>query len=374
MSQLSVDLHAHIFIKKGTGWLFRTNEGFPLTFKSRYNRLVLKTNTETINNSGIGLLVVALYAYPLLVLSVKKSIREQIKNAEEFVKKNDKWIIAKSPDEAYKAYLNGKKIMVLSLEGVDGILDSQGDIAEFFKLGIRIVTPLHLSNDILGGSAFLGGWKDVFFNPLEYAKSLFRPEYHNGIKINSKGLTPKGKNIVELLIKQKIWVDLSHASHKSYNDISKLLIKAGQPLLFSHALPQEFRFVEAGITDKQLEDVRKSKGIIGLAPVKDFLDLSKNEYQNKCDTFEKFRLAYIKVSQTIGINATVFGTDFNGGVIHLPDPSLMKIGTEIDMSGFWNIGQEKDLWQALEKSGVKISNPRSNSIEYFINTWKKVWH
>jgi microsomal dipeptidase-like Zn-dependent dipeptidase len=373
MSQQSVDLHAHIFIKKGTGLLFRTNEGFPLSAKSRNNRLVLKTNTEAINNSGIGILVVALYAHPLLVRSVKNSIREQIKSAEEFVEKNNKWTIAKSPDEAFREYKNGKKIMILSLEGADGILDTEDDIIEFSKLGIRIVAPLHLSNDSLGGSAFLGGWKDPVFNPVEYFRSIFLPQYNNGVKINNKGLTAKGKKIVELLIKYKIWVDLSHTSQKSYNVISKLLIKAGQPLLFSHTLPQEYRFVEAGISDKQLEDVRKSKGVIGLAPVKDFLDLSKKKYQNKYDTLEKFRLAYEKVSKTIGTNATVLGTDFNGGVIHLPAP-LRKTGSDIDALGFWNIGQEKDLWQALNNSGVKIADPLSNSIENFIKAWKKVWH
>ena len=68
------DLHFHLFMNQGMTWWFSGNADEPLKAKSWKNRWRSNANFETLENSGLKLAVVALYAHPLLVMSPRDSI------------------------------------------------------------------------------------------------------------------------------------------------------------------------------------------------------------------------------------------------------------------------------------------------------------
>src|SRR6185437_2718268 len=113
---------------------------------------------DALARSGLGIVVATLYAHPLFTYTVGKSLRDsiraQIKLARKFVLGRPDWVIATEPDHASEALASGKHVMILALEGASGILESEQDFHEFIdEGGIRIVGPLHLTDDEFGGVA-----------------------------------------------------------------------------------------------------------------------------------------------------------------------------------------------------------------------------
>ncbi len=149
-------------------------------------------NEATLQSSNLGVVVVALYALPVLSGNRRQAIRLQIADAENFCRTHPEWLIARSPDEARAAHLAGKRVMVLSLEGASGILEHESDFREFIDQGgIRIVTFAHITNDHLTGAALMKGYRRLS-SPWEWTKSLFAPHYNaKGILVSSKGLTSR---------------------------------------------------------------------------------------------------------------------------------------------------------------------------------------
>src|SRR5207244_2903484 len=116
-------------------------------------------------------------ANPILTFSLRDSVRRQVRLAERFVREHPSWIIARSAAQAREALLSGKRVMILSLEGASGILESENDLREFVDQdGIRIVNLLHLTDDAFGGVAFLPGLH-ALMSPWAWLKGVFSPHH-----------------------------------------------------------------------------------------------------------------------------------------------------------------------------------------------------
>ena len=153
-----VELHAHLFMKEGMSWFFTGDFFGPLRATSWRDRFSSQANVDSLNQSGLQIAVVSLYANPLLTFSMRAAVRRQIALAEKFVVENPAWIIPKSAREARQGIAGGKRLLVLSLEGAMGIIETEDDLREFVdKSGVRIVTLLHLTDDLFGGVALLRG-------------------------------------------------------------------------------------------------------------------------------------------------------------------------------------------------------------------------
>src|SRR5688572_4329306 len=84
-SDWTVDLHQHPFMKTGLNWWFTGDFDGPLRARDWRSRFSSQINPEALARSGIGVVVVSLYAHPILAPNKRESIREQIRQAERFV-------------------------------------------------------------------------------------------------------------------------------------------------------------------------------------------------------------------------------------------------------------------------------------------------
>ena len=370
---LSVELHAHLFMKEGMSWLFRGDFEGPIRAHSWTDKLSSQTNAETLDDSGIGILVVSLYAHPFLTFSLRDSIRRQIKLTEVFVKQHPNWIIARSSLEAHRALSQGKRILILSLEGASGILETEEDLKEFVdRDGLRIVTLLHLTDDEYGGVAFLRGFR-AMASPLAWTTQLFHPLYSpddEGIQINRKGLTDRGFKLAQALLKRGIWIDLAHSSDVSQEALIPLLKNAGHPLLYTHTVLRNFHQAERGISEKQLLEVKNTQGIVGLMPSEEMLEGTQVPNDSCTGGVVALGVQYEHIAGIIGSASTVLGTDYNGGITHLKPGCATE--TSLDQYGLYNISQTKEIWIALQKLGVHTPVPLSSSVDRFLNAWGSV--
>lgn len=370
--ELSVDLHSHLFMSDGLSWMFHGDFDEPLHATSWKDKFSSQANPASLDQSNIGILVVALYAHPATSWDLRDSIRHQIQHAKNFVRKHPNWIIARSPQEARQALSENKRVLVLSLEGASGIIDNEKDIEEFVdRDGIRIVTLLHLIDDRNGGVAFMGGIKDLA-TPLALLQQAFKATRdRNGVRINHRGLSAAGEKLTHELIAHKVWIDLSHASDRAQEKLIPILRQAHQPLLYTHTALRRFRKAERGISDDQLEKVRETHGIVGIAPSEEALAGTPDDPAYSCKgSIAQFATVYKEMAKIIGADSVMLGSDFNGATDHL-SPSC-GTHTSLDKTGFWNTGQTAELWKAVRLSKAPVPSSLGANIERFLEDWEEV--
>lgn len=377
----SAELHAHLFMKEGMSWGFCGGFHGPLEATSWRNRFSSMSNPDALNRSGLGLVVATLYAHPLFTFDMRESIRRQIALAEKFVIENPEWVLARDPFQATRDWLRGKRLMVLALEGADGIIETEEDIREFVqRKGIRILTYLHLTDDQFGGVAFLWG-PGALSSPMAFFRSLLSPVRDPyGARLNARGLTDRGRRFLIELLHRKVWIDLAHASDASQREMIPLIRAAGQPLLYTHTTLRRYHGAERGITDWQLDEVRGSGGIIGLIPSEDMLRGTKPAPEfcpsgcapGSCEgSVHSLAVHYQEVATRISNESTVMGSDYNGGLRHLR-PSC-STGTALDREGLWNMGLIPELWSALRAVHAPVPQDLNITITRFLEAWGKVF-
>lgn len=362
-------------MKEGMGWVFKGNFFGPLQCTSWKDRFSSQANPKAMEESQLDIVIAALYAHPLFVWSLKDSIRKQLQLVERFVHENPKWIVAKNPLEAKRALMTGKKVLILALEGASGILETEEDLKEFIdKGGIRIVTLLHLTDDELGGVAFLNGLK-ILSSPIALLRSFLDPIHDpNGVKLNSRGLTKMGRSLALKLIQRKVWIDLSHASDQSQIELYPILMEAKQPIFYTHTVLRNYLGAERGLSIEQLKKVATTHGLIGLIPSSEML--KGTPAVGKCNgSISYLAHQFQEVAQYLDEASIGIGSDFNGGITHL-EPNC-STHTSIDQQGLWQIGQSQDIWTALENLGVwhpKNKNNNHDHSERFLKTWSALWN
>ena len=395
----SVELHAHLFMREGMGVLASGDFFGELTAQDYRSRFGSQANPTTLESSDVGLVVVTAYAHPLFKLSLRNSVRKQLELAERFAKENsDRWQIARSPKEATEAWKRGKRVIVLALEGADGILDSEEDRKEFIEeRGIRIVTPLHLTDDQYGGVAFLDGirglsspwaWMGALAQGSRSRPQAGTPLSDPSVLLNTNGLSPKGRSLTEALLRHRVWIDLSHASDASLRTLNAILRERGIPLLYTHAPLRRYLAAERGVSQEQLQELAASRGILGIMPSPDMLQERRLTCKDgkKTDFLKTFSLEYQESIEKLGPLHVALGSDTQGGIHHFPPPCEEyrdwwepKRAEELFQKGFYNISMNADLWKALEKLtsktpfGAQAAGEASDPVTAFIATWQTAW-
>jgi microsomal dipeptidase-like Zn-dependent dipeptidase len=383
-----VDLHAHFFMPEASGYPFFGSFNDPLHASSWSSRLKTRVNAEALNQSDVKIAVVALYSHPLFFKSLfggqKESIRAQIREAKSFVASHPNWVLAKSPSEARAALSEGRRVMILSLEGASGVLETDADIHEFVDAeGIRIVTPLHFIDDWIGGACLMP-WPVILVNPFAAFTSFVRSDHDDlGVLINDSGLTIKGKSFISKLIEHGVWIDFSHASDASIRQMLPLLKEQGQPLLYTHTILRSAYRSERGITDAMIREVASSGGVLGLLPSDDMLKgtnvpshLCPAECNGRCEGGEAaYATQYEAISKLLPSSRIFIGSDIDAPITFLkPECSAVKAKKP---DGYFSYAQLGELYGFLrEKKLTPDTSPHTDNVlvDEFLKAWEKVVH
>lgn len=374
-----VDLHGHYFFHEGVGLAWFGSFTGPIRASSWKDRIRSKINEADLIHSDSEIAVVALYSHPLFLSGQRESLRRQILEAENFVKANPDWIIARSPNQAQQALSQGKRILILSIEGASGTLETEDDLREFIdEKGVRIVTPFHFMNDEFGAGALLPGIQGLV-NPLAWIESFFGPRSVEGLLLNRDGITEKGHWLITELMKRGVWIDFAHASDRDEADILPMLSAAHWPVLVTHTMLREFYHSERGISSSQLKVVKQSGGIVGLLPSEDMIGKTEvgPEFcqSSRCpEATCGIGLAHLAtqwktVSAIIGSENVSFGTDIDAPLNFMPP----ECSTD-DSRGFFHYAQLPELWTKLEQRlGSTVNNPvQELTPQRFIQVWSRV--
>ena len=169
------------------------------------------------------------------------------------------------------------------------------------------------------------------------------------------GLTDAGRALVRACNELGVLVDLSHITEQGFWDVAKL---SDAPLVASHSNVHALCPVARNLTDKQLDAIAESGGLVGLNFAVRFLRPGAEE---EADTKLETMVRHIDhLVERLGIDGVAFGSDFDGAVV----PSAIK-----DAAGLPN------LVQALRAAGYDALSLRKicrdNWVRILQSTWRR---
>jgi membrane dipeptidase len=140
------------------------------------------------------------------------------------------------------------------------------------------------------------------------------------------GLTDAGKELVRQCNKLGIMIDLSHITEQGFWDVAAITDK---PLVATHSNAHAVSQSPRNLTDKQLDAVRDSNGVVGLNYHVGFL---RPDGQNNADTPLSIMADHVDyLVERVGIDGVALGSDFDGATMpnELKDvtglPKLMSV-------------------------------------------------
>lgn len=223
---------------------------------------------------------------------------------------------------------------ILHFEGAEPIAPDLTNIEDYYKAGVR-------SLGIVWSRANAFGHGVNFQFP--------------GTPDTGPGLTDAGKELVRVCNQLGIIVDLSHLNENGFWDVQQL---SDAPLVATHSCMHTVTPLSRNLTDRQLDAIRDSNGIVGINFCTAFL---RKDAKLTPDTPVEEIVRHISYAiDRMGFEHVAIGTDFDGALI----PS--GIG---DVSGLPN------LIKALFDRGFDEASVRKiaykNWLRIFSDSWQK---
>lgn len=124
------------------------------------------------------------------------------------------------------------------------------------------------------------------------------------------GLTEAGKDLIRACNELRILVDLSHMNEKGFWDIAKL---SNAPLVASHSNAHKLSPHSRNLTDKQLDAIRDTGGLVGI----NFgvLFLREDGVRNTDTPLDVLVRHIAYIVERIGVEHVALGSDFDGTTI-----------------------------------------------------------
>ncbi|MDC3178001.1 membrane dipeptidase, partial [Pelagibacteraceae bacterium] len=176
----------------------------------------------------------------------------------EKISSNKQIVIPKNFKDIREGINESKLMLPIAMEGGEAIENDINNLFHFIEKGLLYFGPT---------------WN----HSLDWVSSNY-DEIYNSSNLKSHGLNEFGKEVINVCQENKVLIDVSHIGEKSFWDIAKI---SSKPFIASHSsvynLCPHFR----NLKDDQIEEIKKSKGLIGLNPYPFFIDKSFKERENK---------------------------------------------------------------------------------------------
>ncbi len=197
--------------------------------------------------------------------------------------------VCRSVDEIERCLDAGVLAAVLHFEGAE-MLDPDLDALEvFYQAGLRSLGPVWSRPNVFGHGV-----------PFAYPHA---PDI-------GPGLTEAGKRLVRACNRLRIMLDVSHLNEAGFWDVARL---SRAPLVATHSNAHALCASSRNLTDRQLDAIRDSDGMVGVNFAVSFLreDGSRNP-----DTPLSTLIRHIDyLMERVGPERVGFGSDFDGATI-----------------------------------------------------------
>jgi membrane dipeptidase len=197
--------------------------------------------------------------------------------------------LCRSAAEIEAAERDGAMAAILHVEGAEAIGPDLGELEVLHAAGLRSLGPVWSRPNIFGTGV-----------PFRFPAS---PD-------EGAGLTEEGRALVRACNRLGILVDLSHMNEAGFWEIAKI---ADKPLVATHSNVHALSASSRNLTDRQLEAIAESGGVVGLNYAVGFL---REDGRKIADTPLTTMVRHLeRMVELLGEGGVALGSDFDGALI-----------------------------------------------------------
>jgi len=240
--------------------------------------------------------------------------------------------IVQTADELEQALRGDVFAMILHIEGAEAIDPELDTLEVFYQAGLRSLGLVWSRPNAFGEGV-----------PYRYPRT---PD-------TGPGLTDAGRDLVRACNRLGIMLDLSHLNEGGFWDVTKL---SDAPLVATHSNAHALCPSTRNLTDRQLDAIRESDGIVGVA-----FDVTMLRPDGWLEPNTPLSVIVDHIDylvERIGIDCVGFGSDFDGAAI----PTALK-----DVSGLPKLIAE------LRQRGYDETALRKLTSENWIRVLRRTW-
>jgi membrane dipeptidase len=240
--------------------------------------------------------------------------------------------VVRTADELANCLRSGVLAAILHFEGAEAIDPELDALEVFYQAGLRSLGPVWSRPTAFGHGV-----------PFAFPRS---PD-------TGAGLTEAGERLVRACNRLGIMIDLSHLNEQGFWDVARL---SQAPLVATHSNAHALCASTRNLTDRQLDAIRDSDGMVGLNFAVCFL---RRDGWNEADTPLDVMADHIDyLVERVGIDRVGFGSDFDGA----------KVPRELgDVAGL------PRLLAALRARGYDNAALRKLAHENWLRVLRKTW-
>lgn len=240
--------------------------------------------------------------------------------------------VVRAVEELEYCLAHGIHASIMHIEGAEAIDANLDTLEVFYRAGLRSVGLVWSRPNIFAQGV-----------PFKFPHS---PD-------TGPGLTDAGRDLVRACNRLGIMLDLSHLNEQGFWDVAAL---SDAPLVATHSNVHAICPSTRNLTDKQLDAIRESQGLVGLNfAVYDLREDSHRDADTPLDVLVR-HIDYLV--ERLGIDGVVLGSDFDGTLI----PAAIG-----DAAGLPN------LVDALRLHGYDDAALRKIAYENWLRVLRKTW-
>ena len=228
------------------------------------------------------------------------------------------WRLCRSVADIDAAMEAGDFAAVMHMEGCEAIDPDLEALDVFHAAGLRSLGPVWSRNNIFGHGV-----------PFAFPMS---PD-------TGPGLTESGKALIRACNRLGILIDLSHITENGFWDVARL---SDQPLVASHSNAHALVPVARNLTDRQLDAIRESGGLVGLNFA---VTMLRSDGRENADTPLSDMVRHVDhLVGRLGIDGVAIGSDFDGALVprEITDASgLQNLVAALKTAGYGDVELEK---------------------------------
>ncbi len=228
--------------------------------------------------------------------------------------------ICRTVDEIEKTMAEGAIAMLLHIEGAEAIDADFHALDVLYQAGLRSIGPVWSRNNIFASGV-----------PFDFPGS---PD-------QGDGLTAKGKELVRRCNDMGVVLDMSHLNEAGFWDMHKL---SSAPLVATHSNVHALSNSPRNLTDKQLDAIAESKGVVGLNYAVGFLR-DDGDQHNPDTPIERMLTHFDHLLEKLGEDGVALGSDFDGCTV--PSAIGSAAGNPVLVQAMLDHGYGKDLVEKI---------------------------
>ena len=184
---------------------------------------------------------------------------------------------------------DGAFAILLHMEGAEAIGPHLTELEALYAGGLRSLGPVWSRPNIFGHGV-----------PFAFPSS---PD-------TGPGLTPLGFDLIRDCNRLGVLIDLSHLNERGFWDVARTTTA---PLVATHTCVHALCPSARNLTDRQLDAIRASDGIVGLNLCVN--DLRPDAHRNADTSLETVASHFTYLVDRLGIDRVALGSDFDGATI-----------------------------------------------------------